>query len=162
MTRQSAPNSSGPIPTEAPAKGSSGVPADLLTDMAAGRTTPDSSTPIDLDTLLDQDITAWRPEVGDKLIGRVLNVEVAGQDSTFGAYPLLTVRRDGDGQLVNLHAFHGVIRKELARKGVGEGDRIGVKYLGTAEGGDFGEYENYRVVVERQSRATVAEIEAGR
>lgn len=161
MTTDSKTKPAGPTPTEAPAKGSPGVPADLLNDMAAGRVTPDSSSPIDLDSLLDQYITAWRPDVGDKLIGRVINVEIAGQDSSFGAYPLLTVRTDASGELVNVHAFHGVLRKELARKGVGEGDRVGLKYLGTAEGGDFGEYENYRVVVERQGRATVAEIEAG-
>lgn len=154
-------------PSRSPAEGlpapvhgaPSGIPADVLTDMAAGRSEPTSS-PLDIDALLDQDIAAWRPEAGEKLIGRVVLVDIAGVDSTFGAYPLLTIRRDDNGELVNVHAFHGVLRKELMRREVGEGDRLGIKYFGTAEGGDYGSYENYRVVVERAAHLTVADIEA--
>jgi hypothetical protein len=130
------------------AKTTKGVPADLLTDMATSGDRFVDQGPLDLDFLLESDPDGWTPREGDKLVGRVLNIETGGQGSQYGSYPLLLIRRDGDGQLVNVHAFHTVLRTELGRKAVGVGDRIGIKYMGLADGGDFGTYENYRVVTE--------------
>lgn len=103
---------------------------------------------LSLDRLLDLEVSGWRPEPGDKVVGKVVNVEIAGQGSPFGAYPLLTIVTDDTGEIVNVHAFHTVLRAELGRKLVGTGDRVGIKYLGVKDGGSFGTYENYRVIVQ--------------
>ena len=135
-----------PIPANSLAK--RGVSQEVLREMAATRDDGSIALHVDLDALLDADIAAWRPEAGDKLIGHIVNIEIAGQQSVFGSYPLLTIVRDTTGELVNFHAFHTVARTELGRKSVGIGDRIGVKYLGLTDGGAYGTYEDYRVVVE--------------
>lgn len=146
----------------APPARTPGVPAELLTELARRPDAEQLSSPLDIDSLLDMDIKGWRPEEGDKLIGTVVNVEVAGESTTFGAYPLLTIRRDQTGELVNVHAFHTVLRHELGKRQVGMGDRIGIKYLGLASVESALPYENYRVVVEPQGGARVSRTWATR
>lgn len=86
--------------------------------------------------------SAWRPEPGDSLIGRV--VEIDSRTTEYGAYPMVTVQID-DGTEVCFHAFHSVAKSELARRRPGVGDKIGVKFLGKPAGKS---YENYKIVVE--------------
>lgn len=107
---------------------------------------PPKWTPPTMEEMLDMEVEAWRPEVGDVLIGRVLRITEGGTESAFGSYPIIMIQADRDGMCINVHAFHRVLRRELARQEVGEGDRVGVKYLGTVKGGDFGKFENYRVI----------------
>lgn len=107
---------------------------------------PPKWQPPSLEDMLDMDIEAWRPEVGDVIIGRVLRIVEGGSESAFGAYPIMTIQRDSDGMCVNVHSFHSVLRRELSRQEVGEGDRVGIKYMGEVKGGDFGKFENYRVI----------------
>lgn len=127
-------------------KTTGGIPSEMLVAMSQHREERPLGDYFDLERLLDQDIAGWRPNPGDKLIGTVVNLEIGGQGSTFGTYPLLTIRVDETGEFVNVHAFHTVLRVELGRKQVGMGDRIGIKYIGAVEGGDFGSYEAYKVV----------------
>lgn len=103
---------------------------------------------LDMDALLDAEMAGWRPEVGEKLIGIIANMEEAGHNSQYGVYPLITVRK-ADGEMVAWHAFHHVVREALKHKNPRIGDRIGAKYLGKAKSSDF-EYDNYKVVVEHQ------------
>lgn len=103
----------------------------------------------DMETMLNAEQEGWRPEVGDILIGDVLNMELAGHHSRWGTYPLLTIRQlDEAGTITLWHAFHQVTRNELENKGVRIGDRIGVKYLGkeAVKGNDELEYDNYRIL----------------
>lgn len=121
-----------------------------MTDKPAAKSTnaaqPPRWTAPSLEDMLDMEIEAWRPEVGDVIIGRVLRISEGGSESAFGAYPILTIQADRDGMCVNVHSFHSVLRRELSRQEVGEGDRVGIKYLGQVKGGDFGKFENYRVI----------------
>lgn len=98
---------------------------------------------------LDRDAEPWKPSPGDKLTGTVASVEIfTGQ---YGDYPLLLVVGD-DGTENAVHAFHTVLRSELARKQPKPGDRIGIKYVGkdTEKG-----YERYRVVLDSERPAGV-------
>jgi hypothetical protein len=95
-----------------------------------------------LEDRLDHDYApAWKPRPGEKVVGRVLAIEtIPGQ---YGAYPVVTLSTD-DGE-VAIHAFHAVLKSELARQKPQPGDRLGCKYIGRdAEKG----YEKYRLIVE--------------
>ena len=92
---------------------------------------------------LDREVEAWKPQPGDKIVGTISSIEAF--DGKYGEYPLLIVDT-GDDEIA-IHAFHTVLKSELARKDPSEGDRIGVKYTGrNVDGG----YEGYRVLIERQ------------
>lgn len=92
----------------------------------------------------------WKPAVGDTIMGTVVDIETAGQESTFGSYPLVTVE-EADGTLVAVHCFHTMLKSRIERaKSSGklrEGSRIGITYYGPVEGGGYGHFEKYRVVV---------------
>jgi hypothetical protein len=109
-----------------------------------------------LDDLIDMDVEGWRPDRNEKLVGRVALIQTAGEGSQFGSYPLLTIVRDSDGDVVNVHCFHEVLRREVARQEVGVGDHIAIKYLGLTEGGGFGKFENYRLINESNAIRTAS------
>ena len=86
---------------------------------------------------------AWRPKVGDCLIGTVVSTDE--RDGEYGTYPIVTVETR-DGKRLAVHAFHTVARGELARLRPKVGDEIGIKYHGKdAERG----YERYTMRVDR-------------
>ena len=88
--------------------------------------------------------TAWRPQAGDTVSGIVESIKLIDPNGR-GAYPCVDIRED-DGELVSVHAFHSVLRRELARKAPGLGDRIGITYQGMREGGQNPDgYHAYRV-----------------
>jgi hypothetical protein len=97
---------------------------------------------------LDRDAEAWKPEPGDKLVGTV--VEIDERTSDYGSYPLLIVETD-DGVEHAVHAFHTVLRNELARKRPRTGDTIGLAYRGKIDD----RYEGYRVVIVRAEPETI-------
>ncbi len=105
---------------------------------------------------LDRVPEPWKPEVGDKLVGEVIELDT--RDSGFGEYPLVGVLTE-DGREVTWHAFHTVAKSELARKRPKVGDLIGVVYQGKLNGKD---YESYRIVVESRepTEATVPDWDA--
>jgi hypothetical protein len=89
----------------------------------------------------------WRPQPGDVLVGSVL--DVGERESKFGgSYPTVTVETAA-GELVIVHAYHTVIRDELAQLQPATGERIGFAYHGRGPEG----YHRYRVKVERRSAA---------
>lgn len=92
---------------------------------------------------LDQEVTAWRPEPGDKIYGKV--VDISENQGEYEPYPLLEIET-ADGAMVAVHAFHTVLKSELAKKRPSPGDSIGIKYLGKTAGKD---YEGYRVIIDR-------------
>lgn len=103
-----------------------------------------------LEDRLNQEFApGWRPDAGEQLVGTI--VEISSGRGDYGEYPLLVVEKaDGTGD-VAVHAFHTVLKSELAAKRPSEGDRIGIKYLGIPAGK---KYESYRVVLERKTPAT--------
>lgn len=163
-SRSETPNAETTDPTDPSAQTASnggGVQPHTLAQMVKDNAVPFDPTAFDIDRLLDSEIPGWKPEPGDKLVGTVVNLETGGEGSTFGSYPLLTIALDGSGELLMVHAFHSVLRRELSRKSVGMGDRLGIKYIGVREGGEFGKFESYRVVVQARStdRLTAAQGE---
>lgn len=91
---------------------------------------------------VDRDVVAWMPErAGDKVIGKLIDISEAGQDSEFGEYPMLVIETP-TGRLVAVHAFHTVLRREIGRKVNAKdpmvvGDLVAVAYRGelAASGG---------------------------
>jgi hypothetical protein len=74
---------------------------------------------------------AWMPEPGDVLIGEVIGLSM--RDGEYGLYPCVTYQRlDGDG-VVNLHAFHTIIRERLAELKTNLTSRHIITYNGTRE-----------------------------
>jgi hypothetical protein len=104
---------------------------------------------VSLDDRLDSFAEAWRPEVGDKLIGTVIGVDM--RDSDYGdPYPIIEVETDEGGQFA-FHGFHTIARRELAKKQPQVGDRIGIKYYGRGEPAKPGMSgaEKYKILVEK-------------
>jgi hypothetical protein len=91
---------------------------------------------------------AWRPDPGDKLSGEVVELSArAGYDGEL--YPIVTIRQR-DGIELAVHAFHAVLRNELAKLAPQPGQRIAIRYDGQ-KGGDDGRsrYHSYRVATDR-------------
>jgi hypothetical protein len=81
---------------------------------------------------------AWRFEDdGATIIGEV--VSFSEYDAGWGAYPIITLRLS-DGSERALHAQREVLQQELAKARPRIGERIGVKWLGQAEGKTYHRY----------------------
>jgi len=104
----------------------------------------------------------WKPEVGEQVIGTIVEIGEA-PGTNWGPYPVLTIEReDGTGE-VAVHAFHSVLRREIETRQPTEGDKIGIRYLGK-KAGVTQEYDSYRVVIERatpRAAGTAASAAAG-
>lgn len=94
----------------------------------------------------------WRPEPGDTITIEVTNLTIA--ESEYGVYPLvegLVKAENGTntkvGEKVAMHAFHTVLRKDLARIRPEIGNELTVTYHGRkGEGGKYKQgYETYTV-----------------
>ena len=89
---------------------------------------------------------AWRPNAGDEIGGRV--VQLDARESDYGVYPILTLEDEG-GTQVAIHCIHSILRREIARRYeptqiVGEPMRI--KYLGKQQTKDGKrDFHNYSV-----------------
>ncbi len=80
-----------------------------------------------LDDRLDSDYAdAWRPQVGEKVVGTVTALDV--REGTYGEYPIVTL--DTGNSEVAVHCFHEVLANELAKIAPKIGDRVGIKYAG--------------------------------
>jgi hypothetical protein len=99
---------------------------------------------MDLNERLDHYPEAWKPEPGDKILGRVLSISVI--ESKFGgSYPLVELVTDDDTEIA-VHGFHTVLKSELARVKPRPGDMLGIKFFGKDDKVD---YLRYRVLLER-------------
>lgn len=85
----------------------------------------------------------WRPEPGARIVGTV--IDIAANDMGYGPYAIVTLET-ASGPIA-VHAFHTVLRRELAKRRPKVGDQLDITYLGKkGEGGHFGKgYDNYRV-----------------
>jgi hypothetical protein len=87
---------------------------------------------------------AWRPDPGAIIDGTV--TEITTYDGGgYGRYPIIVLRLHDGGEFA-VHAFHTVLRNELARLDVQVGEHVAIFYGGPREtrSGD-GSYESYRV-----------------
>lgn len=90
----------------------------------------------------------WRPEVGEALIGKVIDTDTATAGG-YGEYPLLIIQDLKDAKaVVAVHAFHTVLRNLVAKKNPQVGDIVAIKFLGTdkTKGSDQ-DFANYKMVV---------------
>ena len=105
-----------------------------------------------LDDQLDRQYApAWKQQVGEKIVG-----ELTAVDERLGyndePYPIITLRQ-GDGSERAVHAFHSVLRNELAKLNPRLGETIAIKYLGeVAKEGGHGRYHHYKVAIDREQR----------
>lgn len=94
--------------------------------------------------LPDEPTESWRSKPGDVLVGivREINVRATKHDA---AVPVLTIENEDAGELVEVWAFHTVLRNELAKKDVQIGDRLAIRRLADSGQG----YKRYAVILDR-------------
>lgn len=85
---------------------------------------------------------AWRPTPGDVLTGTLAGVEMIDPGGN-GPYPVVTLQTPAGER--NVHAFHSVLRRSLARRAPKIGDEVTITYLGERPGGKNGTYHDYKV-----------------
>ena len=85
---------------------------------------------------------AWKPDPGELIEGVV--VEITTRDGEYGSYPIVTLELV-DGERRAIHAFHSVLRNELARIAPQTGSRIAVLYKGKVTRSDGPDFHSYRV-----------------
>lgn len=105
---------------------------------------------------IDNDVEAWIPNDGDKLVGKLL--EVSTREGDYGEYPYLEVETP-EGEFKAVHGYHTVLKNEIASKKPRVGDDIAIKYFGKVVGkktdskGKPVEFEKYRLLVEHATGA---------
>lgn len=85
---------------------------------------------------------AWRPDPGDTITGTLSEVQMIDPNGQ-GAYPCVTLKT-AEG-LTNIHAFHQVLQRGIARRRPKVGDELTITYQGKREGGTYGSYHSYQV-----------------
>lgn len=104
---------------------------------------------------LDRDAEGWRPDPGDKIQGVIIGIDVRDSEYQDDTYPVLEIEDENTGDLIAVHGFHSVLKREIAQQKPEVGDRIGIKYFGKVQGkrtdskGRPVEFEKYKVVVDR-------------
>lgn len=71
---------------------------------------------------------AWRPEIGDVLVGEVAGFRLGEGDH--GTYPIVIIRPKDGGDSVSVHCFHTLIKEGFAQIKVAKGMRVAVHYDG--------------------------------
>lgn len=107
--------------------------------------------------LVDLEVSGWKPEPGDKLVGVIVDRE-NGVESGWAPYTCLTIQTS-ETTATRLHCFHGVLRGMVDSKNPQVGDQIAVKYLGfkaTPEGKYKG-FEGYTTVIRKPAASAPAE-----
>ena len=95
----------------------------------------------------DEDPEAWRPQVGDTLIGTL--VRFSDGQTPHGDRRILIVEDEATGRLVAVWLNHVVLRQKIEKLNPQPGERIGLRRLQDHERGYF----KYRVVVDREGLA---------
>jgi hypothetical protein len=100
--------------------------------------------------LSDEPATSWRPKPGDVLVGTLLDIDLRSTKfDESGRTPVLTIREDETGELIECWALHTVLRGELAKRRPQVGERIAVRRLTDSGQG----YKRYKVLVDRDKPA---------
>jgi hypothetical protein len=84
----------------------------------------------------------WKPKQGDRVEGRIVSLDT--RQGEYEPYPVVTVESE-DGTATAIHAFHDVLRGELAKRRPQVGDRLIVTYFGRKTGNSGTSYNAYAV-----------------
>jgi len=77
--------------------------------------------------------TGWRPEEGERVEGKIIDLTRAWSDQgTGGWYPLVVLKK-ADGSIVNIHCFHHTLRTRLLDRQPKVGERLIVTFHGKRE-----------------------------
>lgn len=111
----------------------------------------------ELETWSDEPARAWKPEVGDVLVGELVAYR-QGQGA-YGPAWVAHVREEGSGELRACWLFHAVLLDEFRRLRPKPGERVGIRRL--EDGGKVGaRYRRFALVVDRPVEAEVPDFEA--
>lgn len=69
----------------------------------------------------------WRPEPGDKVIGKIIGLQKGWSDQQGAYYPIIILEDELTGEAVSVHGFHYVLKERLASLRPVVGERIGIK-----------------------------------
>lgn len=86
---------------------------------------------------------AWMPAPGDVMVATVIGLSM--REGDYDPYPCVTYRKD-DGSVVNVHAFHTLLRERLAELKTNMGSKHILTYNGTRDKNQLnakGETESY-------------------
>jgi hypothetical protein len=103
--------------------------------------------------MMSRDVKAWIPGKYEdhprSITGMVVKVSTTISDYSDDPVPVLEILADDSSDVIwRVVAFATVLSREIAEQRPSRGDRIGIRYQGKVAGGK-GEYESYRVAVER-------------
>lgn len=71
----------------------------------------------------------WRPEEGDKVIGRITDIAMGRSNYGNRRYPIITVDDEENGP-VAVHCFHAALYNRMMELRPKVGERIGVQFKG--------------------------------
>lgn len=91
--------------------------------------------PLSLEDLMDTEFASWGTaeeplKAGDTIIGELVSLRVVQGD--YKPYPVIEIL-DNDKKGWRVHAFHTVLKNELANQKPSVGDRIGIRYKGKSD-----------------------------
>lgn len=78
----------------------------------------------------------WRPNEGDVLSGKIVNITRGWSDWTNAYYPLLTIHDTARDSDIDLHCFHATLQERVMETRPKVGDEITVAYLGKRKSKD--------------------------
>ena len=89
---------------------------------------------------------AWKPVPGEVLVGTVEAYDIA--TGKYGDSKVCVVRDPAEGSLVAVYLSSTVLLGEFTKLRPKIGERVGIRYLGKADGENA--YHRYKVVVDRE------------
>lgn len=97
----------------------------MATAKAKTETVPDVPEAIDFGP------EGWRPEPGQTVTGKVLDLTTGGDASEYGRYPIVVLStKDGD---VAVHAFHHTLKNRLREMRPKRGHTLSITFHGMVE-----------------------------
>jgi hypothetical protein len=72
---------------------------------------------------------AWRPEPNTTIVAEVTGRSMRTSD--YGPYPVITYLNKQTGEILNVHAFHQLLRDRLKELGTNIGDVHVITYIGS-------------------------------
>lgn len=89
---------------------------------------------------------AWKPDAGETLFGKVLSIRRVANSKYGQDQRVASIQEEDTGKTV-LVFLSTVLESQFSANNIAEGDRVGIKYLGTPEGK---QYKDYVVMVQRE------------
>jgi hypothetical protein len=89
---------------------------------------------------------AWKPVPGEVLVGTVEAYDIA--TGKYGETKVCVLKDQAEGSLIAVYLSSTVLLGEFTKLRPKIGERVGIRYLGKAEGENA--YHRYKVVVDRE------------